>query len=213
MNQPLRIETFCLGPYQTNCYLLLTPSACALIDAGFEPAPMIEAIRDHGLEPEALVLTHAHLDHIAGVRAVRAAFPNVPILIHRAEAAWLTDSVLNLSAMIGMPVTAPPADRLLDDGDELILAQRRWEVRHTPGHSPGGIALWCAEERVVISGDALFAGSIGRTDFPGGDFETLEASIRAKLYSLPDDTRVFAGHGPETTIGREKRDNPYVRPG
>lgn len=209
---PLSIEAFCLGPYQTNCYLLWREGSAAIIDASFEPGPILRAVRRHGLSPSAIVLTHAHLDHIAGVREVRDHFPNARIMIHRAEEQWLVDPVLNCSALIGMPTTAPRADQLLDDGDELELAGSRWRVLHTPGHSPGGISLWSADERVVLAGDALFAGSIGRTDLPGGDFNTLEASIRAKLYSLPDDTRVLPGHGPETTIGRERRSNPYVRP-
>jgi glyoxylase-like metal-dependent hydrolase (beta-lactamase superfamily II) len=151
------------------------------------------------------------LDHIAGLLALRARFPGTPIWIHRAEEAWLTDPVLNLSDGYGVPVTAPTADRLLAHGETLNLAGQDWTVRHTPGHSPGGISLWQEEAGVALVGDTLFAGSIGRHDFPGSDFATLSRSIREQLYTLPDRTKVLPGHGPTTTIAREKLSNPFVR--
>jgi glyoxylase-like metal-dependent hydrolase (beta-lactamase superfamily II) len=135
----------------------------------------------------------------------------VPVWGHGAEAAWLNDPVLNLSAMMGMSVTAPGPDRLLAEGEWLTLGDSRWLVLHTPGHSPGGVTLWCEAGGVAIVGDSLFAGSVGRTDFPGSDPAVLERSIRGKLYVLPDSTKVLPGHGPATTIGREKKSNPYVR--
>mgnify|MGYP001261761441 CR=1 FL=1 len=207
------IETFTLGPWATNCYLIHEPgrSDCWVADASFEPEPLIARIRTLGLKPAALVLTHAHLDHIAGVAQVLSAFPGTPVWIHEAERAWLNDPEINLSAMIGMPVTAPGPDRVLTHGEVLDLCGHEWEVRHTPGHSPGGIALVHHASRRAITGDALFAGSIGRTDFPNSDFETLAGSIRTRLYTLPDDTIVLPGHGPATTTGREKRSNPFVR--
>jgi len=163
------------------------------------------------LTPEVWLLTHAHLDHIGGLTEARRRFPGVPIWIHAAEAGWLTDAEANLSAFTGQPVTAPPADRVLEDGQTLTLAGLAWTAIHVPGHSPGSLAYSNTETGVCFGGDALFRGSIGRTDFPGCDFETLADSIRSRLYTLPDETRLLPGHGPATTIGEEKRSNPFVR--
>lgn len=207
------IETFTLGPWATNCYLIHDGKGggCWVADVSFEPEALIERIRELGARPQAIVLTHAHLDHIAGVTAFLAAFPRTPIWIHEAERAWLSDPVLNLSEAIGMPVTCAGPDRLLTHGQTLDLGGEAWEVRHTPGHSPGGVALVHAASHRAITGDTLFAGSIGRTDFPGSDARTLAASIRLQLYTLPDDYAVYPGHGPSSTIGREKQTNPFVR--
>lgn len=217
----VRVEAFALGAYQTNCYIVTTPgtdgapAGCWVADCGQGPAPLLGRLaqleRDHGLTPDAFVLTHAHLDHIAGLHEARRRFPRVPIWIHAAEADWLTNAEKNLSAFSPTPVTAPPADRLLEDGNTLALAGQQWDVLHVPGHSPGSCAFFHAPSGVCISGDTLFAGSIGRTDFPGSSFQTLEASIREKLYTLPDATRILPGHGPETTVGREKASNQFVR--
>jgi hydroxyacylglutathione hydrolase len=213
-----RVAVFTLGPYETNCHVVSVPGSesCWIVDAGFEPEPMIEHVRAGGLRPVSLILTHAHPDHIAGVSAVRSAFPRLPVLIHPAEAGWLNDPELNLSSYMGAPITAPGPDGLLEDGQELELAGTRWTVLHTPGHSPGGITLYHSgagsqSAGIALVGDALFAGSIGCTDFPGSDHETLIRSIRTRLYTLPDGTRIYPGHGPETTIGREKQTNPFVR--
>jgi hydroxyacylglutathione hydrolase len=209
------IAAFALGPFETNCYVV-TPSGtgkdCWIVDASFEPEDLIEHVRSAGLIPKALILTHAHVDHIAGVGEVLRAFPGLPIHIHADEEAWLNDPMLNLSAMMGTPVTSPMASRLLREGDELTLGGDTWRILHTPGHSPGGITLYHEPSRSAIVGDALFSGSIGRTDFPGSDHETLVRSIKQKLYTLPDQTSIYPGHGPPSTVGREKRSNPFVRP-
>jgi hydroxyacylglutathione hydrolase len=209
----LEIRRFTLGPFQTNCYLVRPEGSPTgwVVDASFEPGTMIATIRAAGWTPEALILTHAHVDHIAGVGEVRRAFPNLPILIHEAERDWLTDPVLNLSGLSGMAVTAPSATRLLTGGDTLSLGATSWRVLHTPGHSPGSITLYNAESAVALVGDALFAGSVGRTDFPGSDPDELARSIRERLYTLPAETKVLPGHGPTTTIGREAASNPFVR--
>jgi glyoxylase-like metal-dependent hydrolase (beta-lactamase superfamily II) len=206
------VEAFPLGAFETNCYLVYGEAggACWIADAGYEPGVLLDRVRELRLRPEALVLTHTHADHIAGVDEVRAAL-KVPVWVHEAEAGWLSDPMLNLSAAVGMPVTARPAERVLKDGEELTLAGATWRVLHTPGHSPGGISLYHAESGQVLAGDALFNGSVGRTDFPGSDPRTLAQSIQLRLYTLPDDTRVYPGHGPPTTIGQEKRANPFVR--
>jgi hydroxyacylglutathione hydrolase len=210
------IERFTLGMFATNCYLVYEPpvtagAPCWIIDASFEPQEMIDRTHELRLTPAALILTHAHVDHIAGVNEVLAAFPGTPLLIHPAESDWLTDPAKNLSILSGIPVTARPATGPLADGQQLALGRSRWIVLHTPGHSPGGITLYNQRDAAAIVGDALFAGSVGRTDFPGSDPRTLAASIRTKLYRLPPDTVIHPGHGPDTTIGREANSNPFVR--
>ena len=212
----LHVRRATLGPFETNCYVVRPEghAGCWIIDAGFEPQALLDAaaaLEPSGAVPvEAIIITHAHADHIAGLAEVKAAHPDAPVLLHRAEADWLADPVKNLSAMTGMPVVAPAADRLLDGGETLSLGPTAWRVLNTPGHSPGGITLYCEAAGLAFSGDALFAGSIGRTDLPGSDFRTLERSIRQNLYTLPDATRILPGHGPATTIGQERQSNPFV---
>ncbi len=210
----IAVRGFSLGPYETNCYVVSAGrhAGCWIVDASFGPGPLIAAVRRAGLTPEMLILTHAHLDHIAGVNEVLGAFPGLPLAIHESEAHWPGDARANLSALLGFPVTCSPPTRTLRHDDRLTLGPTEWRVLHTPGHSPGGIALHCAAGGVALVGDSLFAGSIGRTDFPGSDHATLERSIRTHLYALPEETVVYPGHGPETTVGRERRSNPFVRP-
>ncbi len=209
--KPVQIRSVPLGVYQTNCYTVQCANELWVVDAGFEPESLLDLIKASGLAPKALILTHAHPDHIAGVPAVLDRYPGTPVLIHEAEARWLTDADLNLSALMGEPLTIAAADRTLADGDALDLGTSTWRVLHTPGHSPGSISLACDQAPVVLAGDALFAGSVGRTDFPNSSPQVLADSIRGKLYALSDDTTVFPGHGPSTTIGREKTTNPFVR--
>ena len=212
MSEHLEIEVYTLGPFATNCYVVWRRGSkrCWIVDASFEPGELIGAVRAGGLKPEALVLTHAHLDHIAGVEEVRAAFPGLPVMIHETEGDWLTDANLNMSSLFGLPITAGPAERLLREGDELELDGLKWQVLHTPGHSPGGIGLYQPDTKTLMAGDTLFYDSIGRTDFPNADHQTLLRSIREKLLVLPDDVRVYPGHGQDTTIGREKSQNPFL---
>jgi glyoxylase-like metal-dependent hydrolase (beta-lactamase superfamily II) len=186
-------------------------SPCWIIDPSFEPAPLLDRVRELGLVPELLILTHAHVDHMAGVSDVLRAFPRLPVLLHASESEWLGDPAKNLGAAIGFFETCRGPDRTLNEGDVLELAGSRWHVIHTPGHSPGGVTLHSPAQHIAIVGDTLFAGSVGRTDFPGSDPGTLTESIRRKLYTLPDDTTIYPGHGPSSTIGREKRTNPFVR--
>lgn len=215
---PLEIRGFALGPFETNCYIVRVAGSreCWIIDASFEPNSLIESVRSMSVTPTRLILTHAHVDHIAGAWDIRRAFPGIRIAIHPSEREWLQDPMKNLSFLSGMSITSPDADDLLDHGTGLTLPgltpdqAAKFDVLHTPGHSPGGITLSCPSHRLAFVGDTLFAGSIGRTDFPGGNPRTLADSIRSVLYTLDPATRVLPGHGPETTIAREMASNPYV---
>ncbi|TVQ63722.1 MAG: MBL fold metallo-hydrolase [Phycisphaerales bacterium] len=214
------IDSFPLGPYETNCHLVWVESEhddkaktrpAWIIDAGFDPEPMLAKARELGLTPERILLTHAHVDHIAGLEEVRAAYPGVPVAIHPAEREWLASPELNLSAGFGVPITARDAEDTLEHGQRLDLAGSHWKVLHVPGHSPGSCVFYCEAADVAIVGDTLFNGSIGRTDFPTSDHEALIRGIREKLYALDGDTRCLPGHGAATTIDHERATNPFVR--
>jgi glyoxylase-like metal-dependent hydrolase (beta-lactamase superfamily II) len=182
-----------------------------VVDPGLEPEAILAALHERSLRVAAILNTHGHADHIAGNAAVKEAFPDAPLLIGRGDAAMLTDSWANLSAGFGIPLTSPPADRLLAEGDVVEAAGITLEVFEVPGHSPGHIVFVLRGEPCrVLGGDVLFRGSIGRTDFPGGSLELLLEGIRQKLFCLPADTVVYPGHGPPTTVGLEKASNPFV---
>ncbi len=209
---PLTITAFPLGPFETNCYVVSRPSgACWLVDVGAEPGAMLDHVEAQSLRVEKIVLTHAHADHIAGVAEALRRFPDTPILIHEAERDFPGDASLNLSLYIASPVVAPDPTATLAHGDTLDLDGLTFTVLHTPGHSPGGITLYQANHAVALVGDTLFANSIGRFDFPTSDGPALLRSIHQQLLTLPDDTRVLPGHGPETTIGHERATNSYLR--
>lgn len=210
----VQIETIESQPFSENSYIvwLEDGSDAIVIDPGFEPELILEQFASRNLRLVAIVNTHGHLDHIAGNTAIKAAYPDALIIIGHGEKDWLTDANLNRSAFYGIPVTSPPADRTVRDGEILTLAGLTMDVREIPGHSPGHVVyiLRDTKPQIVLGGDVLFRGSIGRTDFPGGSFELLEKGIHEKLWVLPDDTIVYPGHGPVTTIGYEKRTNPFV---
>jgi len=182
-----------------------------VFDPGFEPDEILRYLDESSLVPAAILITHGHSDHIAGNGTLKERFPDCPIVIGKGDAAKLTDPRLNLSAAFGAQLLSPPADVLLAEGDTYSAAGMEFEVLEIPGHSSGHVVfLLRGEPILVFGGDVLFAGSIGRTDFPDGSFDDLEANIHAKLFTLPDDTQVVPGHGPPTTVGDEKRTNPYV---
>jgi len=210
----MEIGCLILGLYETNCYILRRDNQagdCLIIDAGLDCAPLIDFLRQRKLSPAALVLTHGHIDHIAGINALRDNFPDIKVYIHQLDADMLEEPFSNLSAMTGAAFITGPADFTLQDGDVVEQAGVKLQVLHTPGHTPGGISLYSAEDGIVFSGDALFADSVGRTDFPGGSMPQLVTGIKDKLLTLPDETKVYPGHGPETTIAREKTYNQYLR--
>ena len=212
----LTFRSFELGDFATNGYVVWDdagpPDACWVIDCPYEPEPMLDFIESKGLKPALCILTHCHCDHIAGLSRLRLRLGPVNILCHRDEKGFNEDPNLNLSAFIPPAVSAPPPDAVLGGGELLELGSHYFKVLHTPGHSPGGVALWCAEEELAFVGDTLFEGSIGRLDFPTSDPEAMRRSLDL-LMQLPDSARVLPGHGPATTIGAERRSNPYLRPG
>jgi len=196
----------------TNAYLAGDPETRTawVVDPGFSPEPLLDFIKEEGWQVSLVLFTHAHLDHIAGAGAVRRLFPDSLLCIHKSEASFLTDPSLNLSALMGLNIVSPPADRFLEDGEVLKEGALSCQVIHTPGHSPGGLCFYFEKENRLVSGDTLFQGSVGRYDFPTSDGEALFSSIREKLLPLPDETAVYPGHGPETVLGREKKTNPYL---
>lgn len=198
------------GVFAENCYLIVDEQAaqCAVVDPGEEAGLILHKIGDTGAKPVAIWLTHAHLDHVLGVTRI-AAETAAPVWLHPADRP-LYDAVPEQAAWFGLgaPPRLPAPDMDLVHGAELAVGELRFAVRHAPGHSPGSVCL--VGPGAVFSGDVLFAGSIGRTDLPGGDFETLIASIERELLPLPDDTILYSGHGPESTIGRERRTNPFL---
>ena len=200
-------------------------SRCVIIDPGMEPKKIIAACERAERTPDAFLATHGHYDHIGGLGELKERWPDVPIMIGSKEATKLTEPEENLSASFAHPSIAPEADRLLDEGDTFEAGGLHWRVRFTPGHSCGHVVFEAyvpesedsevqlddADPAAVFVGDLIFAGSVGRTDFPDGDFDKLEKSIRQKIYTLPEKTVLYAGHGLPTTSGRECRTNPFVK--
>ncbi|MBN3525381.1 MBL fold metallo-hydrolase [Paenibacillus apiarius] len=206
-----RIQSYTLGPVQTNAYVLTNETAneAIVIDPGMNPESLLEALK--GVDVKAILLTHAHFDHIGGVDRVREAHGDCPVYIHEREADWLTTPELNGSTMwpqVSPPMSMKPAEHLLRDGQTLELIGHDFQVMHTPGHSPGSVSF--LHEKHLFSGDVLFRTSVGRTDLRDGDMGQLLQSIHGKLFPLADDVTVYSGHGPVTTIGYEKQHNPFV---
>jgi hydroxyacylglutathione hydrolase len=205
----MRIKTIAVGILDTNCYIISSGAEAWVIDPGDDALRLLDYCAENELSVRAVLLTHGHADHIGA-----AADFHVPVYIHKLDADCLNDASANLSSFVGAPFVCP-ADlevESLEDGMNLILADGNFVVFHTPGHTQGCVCFYCREEGVLFSGDTLFAGSIGRTDLPEGSYDSIINSIRQKLLVLPDETKVYPGHGASTTIGKERLDNPFLIP-
>jgi glyoxylase-like metal-dependent hydrolase (beta-lactamase superfamily II) len=201
-----------LGPLQTNCYLLANDLKEVIVfDPGEEADQIFNIIEENKYKPVAILLTHAHFDHIGAVDDVRDQY-NIPVYLHQNEADWLTDGMKNGSTLFlrNREIFAREADYLISKEGKMEIGNFILSVFETPGHSPGSVSFYVKEAKSVFSGDALFYQGIGRTDLPGGDHDVLIKSIKSKLFSLPENITVYSGHGPETTIQDEKKHNPFL---
>ncbi|MCK4325997.1 MBL fold metallo-hydrolase [bacterium] len=204
------IKKLTVGPLGANCYLAADEETreAIIIDPGAEGEKIQRLIEKERIIPAYIVNTHGHIDHIGANGYLKGRLDGIKISIHEADAKMLTDSAQNLSDWAGGMELLPSADILLKDGDEVSFGKLSLRVVHTPGHTPGGICLLIDEK--VFTGDTLFAGSVGRTDLPGGSMDLLRTAIREKLLTLPDGTIIYPGHGPLSTIGEERASNPFI---
>lgn len=206
----MKIEKFILGSMGTNCYIILNEETkeCAIADPAICPETFVSHIKMQGYVPKMILLTHAHFDHVMGVDRLVKEF-QVPVYLHEEEKDVLEDPALNLSTLFGANYAYQKAQGL-KDGETVSVAGHEFRVIHTPGHTKGGCCYYCQAEGVLISGDTLFCQSVGRSDFPTGSMSTLVRSIKEKLMILPDDVQVYPGHESMTTIGDEKKYNPFL---
>jgi hydroxyacylglutathione hydrolase len=206
----MKYESVIVGALETNCYLVYCKKTlkCAVIDPGADPEKIFRVIGHKGLKPAILINTHGHVDHIGANQDIKDKF-DIPLCIHAADSPML-ESVLQseLSFFLGAK-ESPPADKFLEEGEEIKIGNVSLSVLYTPGHSPGSVSLM--GDGILFSGDTLFFGGVGRTDLPGGSWAELERSIREKIFTLPADTLVLTGHGPTTTVGQEMQFNPFIR--
>ena len=211
----MKIMYMVLGPFMTNTYILYNEETMdgLVVDPSFSPQHYIKAIEEKKIHLTSIFLTHAHVDHMAGMNELRKAFPAARMYMDKRDRPFLRDPEKNLSYMFPTPTLVDDADVWVKDGDEIETSGYTFQVIDTSGHTPGGISFYLKKEGIVFTGDSLFQGSIGRTDFPGGSMKELTGSIRKNLFTLPDSTVVLSGHGEQTTIGQEKRTNPFLTGG
>lgn len=210
MTQSVNIKTIPVGPLETNCHIVWNFDDCFIFDAGWKSPKMLQFLYDNKLTPSHVFCTHGHGDHIGGLTEIKEKYPEIKICCPAGDAAMLSDPYLNFSASLMLNIIAPPADIVVKPGDTFKMGPLEWLTVDTAGHTSGGVSYYCPAGAVVVVGDALFFSSVGRSDLPGGSHEQLIENIRKNLLSLPDDTLVLCGHGPQTTIGRERKNNPYL---
>jgi hydroxyacylglutathione hydrolase len=208
------LEMLTVGPFQENCYVLGDEASGvgAVVDPGDEAARIAMAVEQTGLEIGSIIVTHAHIDHVGAVATLVDEY-SCPVLMH-AEAEPMLEQIPTQAMMMGLRFgKVPTVDHHIGEGEMVEVGDLRLRPLYTPGHAPGHLAFYIEEEGLVLSGDALFAGSVGRVDLPGGSMEVLMRSIEERLMTLPDETRVYPGHGPQTTVGNERATNPFLQGG
>ncbi len=205
----MKYETLIAGPLETNCYLVYCQETleCAVVDPGAEAIRIFQLIAGKGLKPAVMLNTHGHVDHIGANKDIKEKF-NIPLYIHSADSSLLEEVQQSEIGIFLGARDSPSPDHFLNDGDKIKIGKSFLRVIHTPGHSPGSVSF--LGDGFLLSGDTLFSGGVGRTDLPGGSWKEMENSIKNKILTMPDEMIILPGHGPSTTVGKEKSSNPFI---